>query len=208
MPARFSRPLAAARDLAQRDERFARLVELAGPPRIVRYESSFETLARAIAYQQLNGTAARTIWGRVLALFPEGGFEPAAVLRRRDPTLRKAGLSAAKTASLRDLARHVADGRLDLASLPRLSDDEVIERLTQVRGIGPWSAHMHLLFALGRKDVWPTGDYGVRAGLARFLGLAETPTEKACLPLGDPYRPHRSVFAWYMWRIHDVEPWQ
>jgi DNA-3-methyladenine glycosylase II len=201
------KPHKAARALAGRDPLIARLVERAGLPAIPQYASSFESIARAIAYQQLAGPAARAIWGRVTALFGETGFTPAAVLRRRETTYRKAGLSGPKTRSLRDLARHVQDGRLVIEALPALSDEEVVGALTQVRGIGPWSAQMHLMFALRRPDVWPVLDLGVRKGWARLVGREDEPTARELEPLGETYRPYRSVLAWYLWRIHDVEPW-
>lgn len=195
------RPVRAARALAAREARFARLLERVGPPAIQTYPSSFESIGRAIAYQQLTGRAARTIWNRVLARVPEGGLTPERVLRMRLATLRAAGLSEAKARSLKDLARHVADGTLRIEELPDLPDEEVVARLTQVRGIGPWSAHMHLIFALKRRDVWPTADYGMRKGLQRYYGLGAVPAPREAAPLGDFARPWRSVFAWYLWRL-------
>ena len=206
MTLRYKRPRKAVAELSARDPRFARLVELAGPPNIPVRPSTFETIARAITYQQLSGAAAGTIWGRVLDTMG-GELRPDEVLRRRDTTLRKAGLSAAKTRSIKDLARHVVDGRLEPESLDSLDDDDVVEHLTQVKGIGPWSAHMHLIFSLGRMDVWPVGDLGVRVGLQKFRGDLNAPTDKQALPMGDAYAPYRSILAWYMWRIHDVEDW-
>ena len=188
MTIRMWRPRAAARELAARDPRFARLHEAVGPPAIPQRPSTFETIARAIAYQQLAGAAAHAIWTRVTGLFGEGGFEPEAVLRRRDTTYRKVGLSGPKTRSLKDLARHCADGRLDPEGLVDLTDDEVVEALTQVKGIGPWSAQMHLMFALKRPDVWPVLDLGVRKGWAMFTSEDE-PTAKELDPLGEDYRP-------------------
>lgn len=203
----FWRPRKAVRELASRDPRLARLVEACGYPAIPQRPSTFDTIARAIAYQQLAGPAARAIWGRVLALFPEGRLEPGAVLRKRDATYRKVGLSGPKTRSIKDLARAVMEGRLQPGSLADLPDDDVLEALTQVRGIGPWSAQMHLMFSLRRPDVWPVLDLGVRKGWARFTGALE-PTARDLAPLGDPYRPYRSILAWYMWRVHDVEAWE
>jgi len=205
---RVWRPRSQARSLAARDERFARLLKQVGAPRIAQHDSTFESIARSIAYQQLAGPAARAIWGRVCALFENGQPEAAAALRKRDATYRKAGLSGPKTQSLKDLARHVKDGRVDPEGLSALSDEEVIEVLTQVRGIGPWSAQMHLMFSLARPDVWPTGDLGVRKGWAVFTGSPSTPTARELDALGDPYLPYRSILAWYMWRIHDVEDWE
>ena len=197
-------PLRGCVDLMRRDERFAALAREVGPPRIHSYPSTFESLARAIAYQQLSGKAARTIWGRVLGLFPDRKPVPEALLRKRDVTLRRAGLSHAKIAAVKDLARHVVRGDLDPPALRRLPDDEVMERLVRVRGIGPWSAHMHLMFSLGRLDVWPVGDLGVRKGLGLFHGRAEPVGAKEMDGLGEPFRPWRTLAAWYMWRLLEL----
>lgn len=201
------RPTRACNVLKKRDPRFAKLIRILGVPEIGQRPSTFEAIARSITYQQLSGAAAGTIWNRLLAKFPGGVLDPERVLRKRMTTLRGAGLSQAKANSIKDLARHVVDGSLDPEGLVDHPDDEVIERLVQVKGIGPWSAHMHLMFALGRPDVWPVGDLGVRKGLAKFLDLPETPTEKASIPLGEPYRPYRSTFAFLMWRILETEEW-
>jgi DNA-3-methyladenine glycosylase II len=200
------RPRKAVRELGARDARFARLVREVGYPVIPQRPSTFASIARAIAYQQLAGAAASAIWTRVMALFDGAGPEPAAFLRKRDATYRKAGLSGAKTRSIRDLAGHIVRGSLDPRALPSMPDDEVVAALTQVRGIGPWSAQMHLMFSLRRPDVWPVGDLGVRKGWAKFTGDAE-PTAGELEPLGEAYRPFRSIVAWYMWRVHDVENW-
>lgn len=200
------RPRAAALALARRDPRLARLVERVGLPIIPQYPSSFETIARAITFQQLAGPAARAIWSRVLGLFGATGLDPATVLRKRDATYRRAGLSGPKTRSIKDLARRVLDGDLDPGRLAGLSDGDVIEHMTRVHGIGPWSAQMHLMFALRRPDVWPVLDLGVRKGWAKFAAQPE-PTARELGPLGEAYRPYRSVLAWYLWRVHDIEDW-
>jgi DNA-3-methyladenine glycosylase II len=130
-------------------------------------------------------------------------FTPQGFLTTPRDTLRAAGLSGAKTAALLDLSAHVADGRLDLMHLGRLRDDAVVDALTVVRGIGPWTAHMFTMFALHRLDVWPVGDLGVRAGFALAFGLP-IPHAAALEPLGEPYRPYRSVVAWYCWHSLDA----
>ena len=190
--------------LSEREAALARLVAAAGPPQIEQRPSTFATLARAIAHQQLSGKAAATIWGRVRDLV--GGRDPEAeeLLRRRPASLRAAGLSSAKVAAVRDLAAHVKRGDIVPGRLHRLGDEEVVERLTRVRGIGRWSAQMHLIFSLGRLDVWPTGDLGVRKGYALWRGLDEMPTERALEPLGEAYRPYRTLAAWYSWRAIDL----
>lgn len=195
----------AAAIIAQRDPVLAVLIEAAGPIRISRSKlSPFEALVQAIVYQQLAGAAARAIHGRLIAALPDG-VEPEALLGLSDAELRTVGLSAAKVLSLRDLATKVLDGTVVVAPrrLARLSDDEVIERLTTVRGIGPWSAHMFLIFQLRRLDVWPVGDFGIRHG----YGLAwkiPTPTQRELEPLGDPFKPYRTVLAWYCWRAVEL----
>ncbi len=208
MTKRYWRPRKAAKELSARDPRFARLLEaIGGCPSIELRDSSFGSIARAIAYQQLAGAAASAIWGRVLRLFPEDeDLDPAAFLRKRDTTYRKVGLSGAKTKSIKDLARHITRGDFDPATFHDRSDEEVVEALTQVWGIGAWSAQMHLMFSLGRHDVWPVLDLGVRNGWARFRGCTP-PTAKQLEPLGDDYKPYRSLVAYSMWRVLEVEDW-
>jgi 3-methyladenine DNA glycosylase/8-oxoguanine DNA glycosylase len=192
--------------LARLDPTMARLVERHGPmrlPRPVAASRRFEQLAESIAYQQLAGRAAATIWGRFRALYGDGPLDPAEVLDTPVEALRAAGLSGSKAASLLDLARHVADGTLVLDRAGRLGDDELIAELVQVRGIGPWTAHMFLLFTLQRLDVWPVGDYGVRTGYGIAYEMAEAPTAKELEALGERFRPYRSVAAWYCWRALD-----
>ena len=196
---------AAAAILAERDPVIRRLVAEAGPPRLsAPTETHFETLVRGIVYQQLAGAAARAIHGRLIAAL-DGEVTPERLLALPDETLRSAGLSARKVASLRDLAAKVLDGTvvLDPAGLRRQNDAEVIERLSAVLGIGKWTAEMFLMFQLRRLDVWPTGDLGVRKGFGLAWGIP-TPTPKQLEPLGDPYRPYRSVVAWYCWRAAEL----
>src|SRR5262249_26104904 len=161
-------------------------------------------LARAINYQQLPGRAAAAIHGRFAALFDGEAPTPEAVLAMPVARLRGAGLSASKAASIRDLAEKVVDGSVQLDRVNRLPDDEIVRELTLVRGIGPWTAEMFLIFQLGRLDVWPVGDYGVRKGYALLYGLADAPPPKELEPLGDRFRPYRSVAAWYCWRAAET----
>src|SRR5206468_2389376 len=155
---------------------------------------------RSILFQQLAGNAALAIYTRFLALFDGDGPTPEAVVAMPDDLLRSAGLSGSKAASIRDLAERVVDGRLALDGIARRKDEDVIERLITVRGIGRWTAEMFLMFTLGRLDVWPVDDYGVRVGYTRSHGLADLPKPKELGALGDVYRPWRSVAAWYCWR--------
>ena len=196
---------AAAQELARRDPVLAELVRVVGPPKIrPSHQTHFGALVRSVVYQQLAGAAAAAIHGRlVLAL--EGDVSPAALLGLSPETLRAAGLSANKSASLRDLATKVLEGTvvLDPRGLGRESDEEVIARLSTVRGIGRWTAQMFLLFQLRRLDVWPAGDLGVRRGYGLAWGVP-MPSERELGPLGGPLRPYRSVAAWYCWRACEV----
>jgi DNA-3-methyladenine glycosylase II len=195
----------AAQILAGRDPVLADLVARGGPIRLRRSKlSHFEALVQAIVYQQLAGAAASAIYGRLIAaLEPE--VTPKRLLALSDKTLRTVGLSGAKVRSLRDLATKVLDGTVDLAprALTRQPDEEVIARLSAVRGIGPWSAQMFMIFQLRRIDVWPVGDYGIRKG----YGLAwqiPTPTPRQLEPYGEPFKPYRTVLAWYCWRAAEL----
>lgn len=166
----------------------------------------FDALAESIAYQQLSGKAAATIWGRVRALFPKRKYlHPKAILKMSDAKLRAAGLSRNKVAALKDLAAKTIDGTVPTArALAKMSDEEIIERLVQVRGIGRWTVEMLLLFDLARPDVWPIHDYGVQKGLAKTFRKRKLPTPKQMLKLGEKWRPYRSVAAWYFWRALDA----
>jgi DNA-3-methyladenine glycosylase II len=195
----------AARILAGQDPVIARMLAETGPPRFRRSnESHFATLVRAIVYQQLAGNAAAAIHGRLIAAM-DGEVEPERLIELSDETLRTVGLSRAKVVSLRDLSAKVLDGTVILSPrrLSRVSDEEIIERLSAVRGIGRWTSEMFLLFQLRRLDVWPTGDFGVRRGYGLAWGIP-MPTAKELEPLGDPYRPYRSVVAWYCWRAAEL----
>jgi 3-methyladenine DNA glycosylase/8-oxoguanine DNA glycosylase len=196
----------AAGALAARDRVMARMVRAHGAPDFRRgrpRRPHFAELARMICYQQLAGRAAKAIHGRFEALF-DGSPTPDAVLALPGATLRSAGLSAAKAASIRDLAEKVDAGLVELDRVARLDDAEVVRELVLVRGIGEWTAHMFLMFQLGRLDVWPTLDLGVRTGYARLYGLDGALSPKQLAPEGDRFRPYRSVVAWYCWRAVDT----
>src|SRR5215469_3694086 len=204
-PARKVTHRQAARLLAERDPVIAKLVADAGLPRFpVPKETHFETLVRAITHQQLAGAAARAIHGRLVAAL-DGNVTAQRLAALPDEALRAAGLSAAKSASLRDLSAKVLDGTVHLnpRQLARESDEEVAARLSSVRGIGKWTADMFLMFQLRRLDIWPTGDLGVRRGFGLAWGIP-TPTAKELDGLGDPYHPYRSVVAWYCWRASEI----
>src|ERR1700704_3917215 len=166
----------------------------------------FDALAESIAYQQLSGKAAATIWKRVCALYPKRKYlDPKLVLATPDEKLRAAGLSRSKVAALKDLAAKTLDGTVPSArALAKMTDEEIIERLITVRGIGRWTVEMLLLFDLGRPDVWPVDDYGVRKGFAKTFGRRKLPTPKQLMKFGEKWRPYRSVAAWYFWRALDI----
>ena len=182
----------------------ARLIEAVGPfnPRPP-LDDYFSALARSIAFQQLAGRAAAAIFGRFTTSL-DGRLTPEAVARAGPDVYRAAGFSAAKEASLRSLAGHVLDGSLPLDGIEAYTDDEIVERLVAVRGIGRWTAEMFLIFQLGRPDVWPVDDFAVRKGYGLAHRLEVPPTPKQLQALGDVYRPHRTVAAWYCWRANDT----
>lgn len=195
--------------LASSSSAFGALVARVGPPTLRRLPapSLFFALARAITSQQLSGKAAATIFRRVEAKLlgtTHQAFSPEALALLPDVALREAGLSHAKLLALRDLAAHCADGRLPtLRGCARLSDVDLVERLTAVRGVGRWTVEMLLIFRLGRKDVWPVHDLGVQEGARR---TAERPNPKELTKLGDALAPFRSLAAWYLWRATELPP--
>jgi DNA-3-methyladenine glycosylase II len=183
----------------------ARFLDAVGPPRFRKpLDSHFAALVRSVTYQQLAGAAATAIHGRLVAALG-GDVTPEGVLALSSEALRAAGLSGNKAASLRDLSAKVLDGTvvLDPRGLSREGDEEVITRLSSVRGIGRWSAEMFLMFQLRRLDVWPTGDLGVRRGYGLAWGIP-MPTPRQLEPLGEPFRPYRTVVAWYCWRASEL----
>ena len=190
------------RELAARDPVVALLVDQYGPVRLQRRTPAsgrFAALAEAIVYQQFAGAAATAIHGRLVAKLG-GEVTPERVLASSIEELRSAGLSGAKARSLWDLSQKVGSGEVQLEKLGRVPDAEVIDHLVQVRGIGRWTAEMFLMFTLRRVDVWPVSDYGVRVGFAKAWKLDELPTPKELDERGEPFRPFRSVVAWYCWR--------
>jgi methylated-DNA-[protein]-cysteine S-methyltransferase len=194
--------------LSRKDPALGRAVKLAGPFRMRHssMHSPFEALATSIVYQQLNGKAAATILSRVVALFAPRAFpRPSDILATADDRLRGAGLSRGKTAAIKDLAAKTLAGVVPpLEQLVSMGDEEIVERLTEVRGIGRWTVEMLLMFRLGRPDVLPATDYGVRKGFARLQGLDELPDPKELLAHGEAWRPFRTVASWYLWRICEL----
>ncbi len=207
----------ALRALAASDPVLGKHIAKTGPLRLQLKdtEGTFAALAESIVYQQLSGRAAATIFGRVRAIYPGGRLDPKAVLASPDATLRAAGLSAAKLASLKDLAARSLAGEVPtLAQLGRMEDDAIVEQLTAVRGVGRWTVEMLLIFRLGRPDVLPVADYGIKKGFARIFknpesggrskyGPEELPSATVLAARGERWRPFRSVASWYLWRALD-----
>jgi DNA-3-methyladenine glycosylase II len=188
------------RFVAEKDPAMAKLIARSGRMELDRPDrDGFGALVRSIMYQQLAGAAATAILGRFMKLFAEG-LDPAAVLALPPGAMRAAGVSGPKEAAITDLARKVADGTVPLGDVDSLSDDELKARLVQVRGIGPWTAEMFLIFQLRRLDVWPVDDYGVRKGWTLAHRKREQITPKALMAEGEKFRPYRTIAAWYCWR--------
>lgn len=180
------------------------IIERVGPFRMEYGPAEFHSLAEAIVYQQLNGKAAVTIFRRFAALAGEP-LTPQGILKLSNEQLRSVGLSKQKSAYLKDLAAKTAAGQLDFARLPELSDEEVIKELTQVKGIGVWTAHMFLMFSLRRPNVLPTGDYGVQMAVKKHYKKRKLPKPKDMEKIARAWEPYRSVACWYMWRSLDVK---
>jgi 3-methyladenine DNA glycosylase/8-oxoguanine DNA glycosylase len=192
------------------DPILARLIDAVGPPdvQLTGAPTTFAALARAIVFQQLHGRAAGAIYARLCALFPGSGtsFTAGAIVAARDEDLLGAGLSRAKLLAMRDLARRAADGAIpSLAEARSMEDEAIIEELTQIRGIGRWTSEMFLIFTLGRPDVLPVGDFGVRKGFALRYRQGEMPSPKQLLEYGERWRPYRSVASWYLWRALELD---
>lgn len=199
---------AACRTLSERDPALGAIIERVGGTgfKANTAASAFESLSHSIVYQQLSGKAAATIFGRFRALYPAGDFPaPHIVLDTPHETMRGAGLSEAKARAIRDLAEHAHRGVIpSIPDLRRMPAEEVVERLTVVRGIGRWTVEMLLLFRLGHPDVLPAHDLGVRKGLARIMRRRELPEPEAVIRRGERWRPFRSVASWYLWRAAEL----
>jgi DNA-3-methyladenine glycosylase II len=200
-------PGEAVQYLSSVDSTLGRLIERVGAfdMPIRKMHNPFEALARNIVYQQLHGNAAAAIHQRVLALFGKKKLSPQDILEASAESLRGAGLSGAKLVALKDLAAKTLDGTVPtLARLRRMADEEIIEKLIQVRGIGRWTVEMLLIFRLGRPDVLPVGDFAVRKGFAIVYGLKDLPKPKELIHYGERWQPFRSVASWYLWRVHEL----
>lgn len=200
----------AERFLARSDPDFAALIIRVGPSRLApaAARSPYEALLRAVAHQQLHGKAAEAILGRLLALFPDHLFPPAeAILACSEQSLRDCGWSAAKIAAIKDIAAHSLSGLVPGAEeAAGLSDAALIERLTRLRGVGRWTVEMLLIFTLGRPDILPVDDFGVREGYRKLKSLTEQPKPKALAEIGQAWQPYRSTASWYLWRANEGKP--
>jgi DNA-3-methyladenine glycosylase II len=189
--------------LRRSDPVLAGIIDRVGDYRIEFRDPDFETLVKSIVYQQLSGRVANVIFGR-LARAVGGKITPENILKLRPARMRAVGLSGQKTEYIRDLARHTRDGRLRFEELPELPDEEVMARLTAVKGIGVWTAHMFLIFALRRHDVLPTGDLGIRNAIRKAYGLEALPLPGEIESMAERWRPFCTVASWYLWR--SIEP--
>jgi DNA-3-methyladenine glycosylase II len=198
----------AIRHLTRTDKILGKLIKRVGPCTLVpkNSRSPFESLVRSVAYQQLNGTAAATILGRVRALFPGRRFpRPDDFLATSDERLRSAGLSRAKTAAIKDISAKALAGIVPTSrAIALMSNEEILARLTTLRGVGPWTVEMLLIFTLGRQDVLPATDYGVRKGFARTYRRKDLPEPKELLEFAERWKPYRTTAAWYFWRALEL----
>lgn len=194
---------AAIQHLQKRDPVLAALIQRVGSYGIQFLEPTFETLVKSIVYQQLSGKVARVILGRLVAATPNNILTPESILKLRPSKMRSLGLSRQKIAYIRDLARQTRDGKIVFDKLPTMPDEEVITHLTAVKGIGVWTAHMFLIFALRRHNVLPTGDLGIRSAIKKVYNLPELPHPRDVEALAKDWHPYCTVASWYLWRSLD-----
>jgi DNA-3-methyladenine glycosylase II len=194
----------AVRHLKKSDPILAAIIERIGPCRMEFAPPEFHSLAEAIVYQQLNGKAAVTIFKRFTALTGEP-VTPPGILELTDAQLRSVGLSKQKSSYLKDMAARAARGDLDFSRLHEMTDDEVVKHLTQVKGVGVWTAHMFLMFTLRRPDVLPTGDYGIQAAMKKYYKKRKLPKPAQMEKIAKSWQPYRSVACWYLWRSLDIK---
>lgn len=191
--------------LSKADPVLARIIAEVGPLGIQPRRERFQALARSIIFQQLAGAAANAIYGRFVGLFRDVDFpSPEQVLAKTVAELRAVGLSEKKALYIKDLAAHIRDGKLDFHRFHRMADEEIIEHLTQVKGIGKWTAQMFLMFNLGRPDVMPADDLGVQNAVRRHYRMRQRPNRKRLLKHAERWRPYRTAAAWYLWRSLDI----
>lgn len=194
--------------LAKADKKLAPIIAASGPCRLQPHSDHYGELVGSIVGQQLSTAAAATIWKRVLGLFEGKMPKPEQLVKIQDQKLRDVGLSWAKVRYVKDLAEHILDGRLDLVHIATMPNDQLIEQLTAVKGIGTWSAHMFMMFGLGRLDILPVGDLGIRKGVQLVYGLADLPTPEQIITIANKnnWHPYESVACWYLWQALDNNP--
>ncbi|MBI3477899.1 MAG: DNA-3-methyladenine glycosylase 2 family protein [Acidobacteria bacterium] len=194
----------AVNHLKKSDPVLAAIIEQVGPCKMQFGEPTFHSLAESILYQQLNGKAAMTIFNRFTAAAGDP-LTPKGILHLSDKEMRAVGLSKQKTSYLRDLSSKTRDGLMEFERLPELPEDEVIAHLTQVKGIGVWTAHMFLMFTLRRPDILPTGDYGIQAAIKKHYKKRKWPKPDVMQKIAKPWIPYRSIACWYLWRSLDIK---
>jgi DNA-3-methyladenine glycosylase II len=199
---------AAERHLAKHDKRLAPIIKTSGPCRLKPHKDHYGELVGSIVGQQLSSTAAGTIWRRVLDLFAGKMPTPEQLIKIDDQKLRDVGLSWSKVGYVKDLAQHILDGRLDLDHVSTMPNEQLIEQLTAVKGLGEWSAHMFMMFGLGRLDILPTGDLGVRKAMMNLYGFKELPDPARMITVANKnnWHPYESVASWYLWQSLDNNP--
>jgi DNA-3-methyladenine glycosylase II len=190
--------------LKKSDAILAAIIEQVGPCRMQFGEPTFHSLAESILYQQLNGSAAATIFGRFTGLAGDP-LTPKGILKLTDAQMREVGLSRQKTSYLRDLSEKTAAGLMEFERMPELPEEDVIAHLTQVKGVGVWTAHMFLMFTLRRPDILPTGDYGIQAAMKKHYKKRKWPKPAVMGKIAKPWSPYRSVACWYLWRSLDIK---
>lgn len=198
----------ACEHIRAKDKTLAKFIDRVGPCwlEVHHMNNCYESLMESIVYQQLTGKAAATIMGRVKALFGDKFPNPKEVLETDDAVFRGAGLSGAKTAAIKDLSAKTLEGLVpNIVDLDSLSDEEIVELLTKIRGIGQWTVQMLLIFRLGRPDVLPVNDYGVRKGFAKVYKLSDLPTPSEMTKKAEKWKPYRSIASWYLWRVLELD---
>jgi DNA-3-methyladenine glycosylase II len=190
--------------LQRRDKTLRLVISKVGPFQLQRQTNRYQSLLRAIVAQQISGAAARSIWNKMQLAAGQQTLSAPVIAALPDDALRAAGISPQKLNYIRDLTGRVASGELRLASLHRYSDEDVIEELVAVKGIGVWTAQMFLMFSLGRPDVLPHGDLGIQSAIKRLYGLEELPDREVCHQIAQPWRPYATIACWYLWRSGDL----
>ena len=186
--------------LCKVDNNLEKIIKIVGKYSIKIRNDPFQSLIESIIYQQLAGKAANAIYNRFINYYDNKQITPARILNSPNDNLKKVGLSNRKIDYVKDLASHVYDGRINLEELPTMNDEEIINKLVNVKGIGRWTSEMFLIFSLGRQDVLPVTDLGVRKAIQKVYSLSELPKPNTMMEIAEPWRPHRSIATWYLWK--------